>query len=128
MRTILAEDLRVAYPPEKDFRQAPAESAQTLRRQFLEVVLQYQFFRFFRVRFGIWRENREAIAQFREQVMKRPKYVLQGKSVDGRDFVIVVFTAETSFAKPGIYFIGGCIGVRDAGYPSRGISDGFDAV
>jgi hypothetical protein len=66
--------------------------------------------------------------QFREQVVKRAQYVLQSETVDRRNFVVELFTAETSLPKPGIYFVGGRVGVRDAGYPSRSISDGFNTV
>jgi hypothetical protein len=60
--------------------------------------------------------------------MKWAEDVLERKSVDSRDFVVEIFTAETGLPKAGIYLVGGCVCVRNASYSSRGISDGFNAV
>ena len=60
--------------------------------------------------------------------MKRAQDVLQGKTMDSRDFVVEILTAETGLPKPGIHFVGGCVGVRNAGYPSRSIPDEFNTV
>ena len=47
------------------------QNLELIKRKTFEIVVQYQFFRFFGVSVGVWRKNRKTIPQFREQVMKR---------------------------------------------------------
>jgi hypothetical protein len=61
-------------------------------------------------------------------MMERAEYVLQRESVDGRDFIVDVFATEAGFAKAGIYLIGGRVGVSNARYSPRSVSDGLDAI
>ena len=70
----------------------------------------------FRINLHVGSEYRESVPKLLQQMVKRAKYVLKRKPVNGRDIVIEFIVTKGVFTEPGINLICCRVSVRDAGY------------
>ena len=111
-------------PPEMAHHLVPVHAFKFLKSKPSQMETLHECADPFRINLHVGSEYRESVPKLLQQMVKRAKYVLKRKPVNGRDLVIEFIVTKGIFTEPGINLICCRVSVRDAGYsPSVSFTD-----